>query len=148
MEPSPIQTILPRLGGVRKSGKGYTAKCPAHEDSNASLSITETDGCKVLIHCFAGCSAVMIMDSIDLQLSDLFPRVEHTALNKSSDGRFSARQAAVMASIQIFISEGEVLIAGGRKLISGHDFGFDDLVRMSKAVQIIGDGVRVLHDYR
>lgn len=40
---------------ARKSGSGWAARCPAHEDRNPSLSITFRDG-KILLHCHAGCS--------------------------------------------------------------------------------------------
>ncbi|MBK9166259.1 MAG: hypothetical protein IPM24_02210 [Bryobacterales bacterium] len=45
--------IAAALGG-RKSGSGWTAKCPAHDDTNPSLSLTDRDD-KVLVKCFAGC---------------------------------------------------------------------------------------------
>lgn len=40
---------------ARRSGSGWMAKCPAHNDNNPSLSIRDVDG-KVLLHCHAGCS--------------------------------------------------------------------------------------------
>jgi hypothetical protein len=43
-----------RLEDVRKSGTGWTARCPAHDDVQSSLSLTQK-GETVLIHCFAGC---------------------------------------------------------------------------------------------
>jgi hypothetical protein len=39
------------------------ACCPAHEDSNPSLSIKEVDG-KVLVRCHAGCSQVAVIDAL------------------------------------------------------------------------------------
>jgi putative DNA primase/helicase len=43
------------LGG-RKAGRGYVAKCPAHQDSNPSLSLG--DGNRgLLVKCHAGCSS-------------------------------------------------------------------------------------------
>jgi putative DNA primase/helicase len=42
------------LGG-RKSGSGWMARCPSHDDRNPSLSIAEKDG-NVLICCHAGCA--------------------------------------------------------------------------------------------
>ena len=39
----------------RKSGRGWTTKCPAHDDRTPSLSICERGG-KVLVKCWAGCS--------------------------------------------------------------------------------------------
>ena len=52
--------ILDRLERVRRSGAGWTARCPSHEDKKNSLSIKEEAG-KVLLHCFAGCTFEQIM---------------------------------------------------------------------------------------
>ena len=59
--------ILPRLQRVRRSGKkGWTARCPAHEDSRSSLSIGTGDGGRALLHCFAGCSCASVRDALGL----------------------------------------------------------------------------------
>ena len=43
------------LPGVRKIAEGrWLACCPAHDDKNPSLSISQISD-KVLVHCFAGC---------------------------------------------------------------------------------------------
>jgi putative DNA primase/helicase len=51
------------LGG-RKKGGGWTARCPAHDDRNPSLSIRETDHGKVLVHCHAGCSQTHLIAAL------------------------------------------------------------------------------------
>lgn len=66
-----IERILDRLEGVRRNGKRYEAKCPAHEDKSPSLSVEEL-GNKVLIHCFAGCDTSEVMRAINLEMKDLF----------------------------------------------------------------------------
>jgi hypothetical protein len=48
--------VLAMLEGVRQCASGYVARCPAHDDRTASLSIREGEGGRVLLHCFAGCS--------------------------------------------------------------------------------------------
>jgi putative DNA primase/helicase len=48
------ETIARALGG-RKTGQGWTARCPAHDDREPSLSIRDAHG-KVLVRCHAGCS--------------------------------------------------------------------------------------------
>ena len=48
---------------ARRSGSAWMACCPAHEDSNPSLSIKEVDG-KVLVRCHAGCSQVAVIDAL------------------------------------------------------------------------------------
>jgi hypothetical protein len=48
------ETISKALGG-RKAGGAWMACCPAHEDREPSLSITDAKGGKVLVRCHAGC---------------------------------------------------------------------------------------------
>ncbi|MHB8368811.1 MAG: toprim domain-containing protein [Leptospirales bacterium] len=60
------EDILSRLQGVRKSGQGWTARCPAHEDRNQSLSLRITETGRLLAHCFAGCSFDEIREALGL----------------------------------------------------------------------------------
>ena len=70
-----VGLVCRRLGNVRpKSGGGYTAKCPAHEDTHESLSIDTGDDGRALLKCFAGCDIQAIVKAIGLTASDLFPR--------------------------------------------------------------------------
>ena len=48
------ETIAKALDG-RKAGSGWTARCPAHDDGNPSLSLRNGNGGKVLVRCHAGC---------------------------------------------------------------------------------------------
>jgi putative DNA primase/helicase len=59
--------ILARLQGVRKSGRGWTARCPAHEDRYQSLSLRITESGRLLAHCFAGCTFPEILEALDLK---------------------------------------------------------------------------------
>lgn len=54
---------LARALQARRSGDGWMAKCPAHDDRNPSLSIQEKGG-KVLVHCHAGCSQRAVIDAL------------------------------------------------------------------------------------
>jgi putative DNA primase/helicase len=47
------ETMARVLGG-RKVGQGWTARCPAHDDREPSLSIRDAEG-KLLVRCHAGC---------------------------------------------------------------------------------------------
>ena len=72
-----LLTVLNRLSRVCSHGNEYQALCPAHPDQQASLSInTGTDG-RVLLHCFAGCTAEQITAALGLTLADLFPQNGH-----------------------------------------------------------------------
>jgi len=47
------------------SGNGHhTGRCPAHLDSNPSLSISEGDDGKLLLHCHAGCTFAEVMAAL------------------------------------------------------------------------------------
>ena len=62
-------TLAAALGG-KKSGAGWMAKCPAHDDGTASLSINERDG-KTLVKCHAGCEQNLLIDVLAARDLDL-----------------------------------------------------------------------------
>ena len=70
-----IDTVVDALTDKGCNPKGrngqYQAKCPAHDDRNPSLSITEGNG-KVLLCCHAGCTAERVVGALGLEASDLF----------------------------------------------------------------------------
>ena len=68
-----INAILEHLDKVKGSNGRYQACCPAHDDKSPSLVISEAADGKVLLKCFAGCSADEVVGAIGLQLKDLFP---------------------------------------------------------------------------
>ena len=69
----PVQELLARLSGVKKSRDGWMARCPAHDDKNPSLSVKRGDDGQAVVHCFAGCTPDAIVSAIGWQLADLFP---------------------------------------------------------------------------
>lgn len=48
---------------ARRSGSTWLAPCPAHDDRNPSLAITERDG-RTFVHCHAGCSQTAVLDAL------------------------------------------------------------------------------------
>src|SRR5260370_12374008 len=66
-----LEAILDRLPGVRRNGNGWMALCPAHADTNPSLSINEGKG-KILLKCFAGCTTEAVCEKAGIELSELF----------------------------------------------------------------------------
>lgn len=65
-----LEIVKPQT--IKKTGAGFTALCPAHEDGNRSLSIREGDDGRVLIHCFAGCTVASVVFALGLEMRDLF----------------------------------------------------------------------------
>ena len=68
-----IQRILDRLDNVYAKGESqYRAACPSHQSKGQTLSLRELDDGRILLHCFAGCSPVDVMESIGMSIGDLF----------------------------------------------------------------------------
>lgn len=75
-----LRTVIAKLDGARKSGGQWMARCPAHEDAKASLSITEGKDQPVIFSCMAGCDSAVILDKLSLTWKDLCqPRDEAPA---------------------------------------------------------------------
>ena len=69
-----IGNFLNKLEKVSGKKGHWTACCPAHADKNPSLAITETDDGRILLKCFAGCSAYEVVSGVGMDLTDLFPK--------------------------------------------------------------------------
>ena len=66
-----VGDVVSRLD-ARKSGPGWLAKCPAHDDNRASLSIgLGVDG-RILFRCHAGCDFGAITSALGLDVADCF----------------------------------------------------------------------------
>jgi hypothetical protein len=68
-----VDDLLAQLDGVRRTSRGWIARCPAHGDKNPSLSIREGDDGRVLLHDFGGCPVLSICQALGLSVRDLFP---------------------------------------------------------------------------
>jgi putative DNA primase/helicase len=65
--------VLARFAEVsEESDGGYLALCPAHADSRPSLRIWRGDDFKVRLTCRAGCSTLVVINSVGLEWADLF----------------------------------------------------------------------------
>ena len=67
--------FLTRLKGVTGSNGQYSARCPAHDDTRASLSVSQGEDGKILLHCHANCTIEQILGEMELVPADLFPPV-------------------------------------------------------------------------
>lgn len=80
------ETMAKALGG-RKVGQGWTARCPAHDDREPSLSIRDADG-KVLVRCHAGCDQRDVIAA--LKARGLWDGKERSSLPKPSRRKVSS----------------------------------------------------------
>lgn len=108
--------LLELLEGVKRTGQDrWLAKCPAHGDRTASLSIRETDDSRVLVHCFAGCSVHEVVAAVGLEITDLFP--PRPAYDRP--GKPERRPIPAADAIRCLTFEGMVIAAAGRSFLSG-----------------------------
>ena len=87
---TPIERILSALGDrscdPKRNGKGWSARCPAHEDRRPSLSVSEGDDGRALVRCHAGCTVDAICDAVGLQVADLMTD-DSSTLSTSTEPR-------------------------------------------------------------
>jgi hypothetical protein len=89
---SAIQAIVDALRDAGKvvkelGGDRYSAQCPAHDDTNPSLSIgPRKDGAGAVVCCHAGCEYTEVLTAIGLGVSDLFndPKVRRAMSPRQS----------------------------------------------------------------
>ena len=68
------ESLAKALGGALQSGSGWKARCPAHDDDDPSLSLSDGEGGRVLVHCFAGCPQSAVVAA--LRARNLWPNGE------------------------------------------------------------------------
>ena len=65
-----LDELLDELEDVRRQGSGYVARCPAHDDRQASLSIAEGDEVPFVLKCHAGCTYEEVMKALPNQTTE------------------------------------------------------------------------------
>lgn len=69
-----LDRIVAQLQDVRRDGRGYLARCPAHDDTNPSLAVLPQPDGRVRLHCrSAQCSITNILQRMELTFDDLSP---------------------------------------------------------------------------
>ena len=101
-----LKDILGRLNGVKGSGTQYTAKCPAHDDRHASLSVGEGQDGRILLKCHAGCSTQSILAAMGLSERDLFPNKPDA---KGAKAAKASDAPPVVATYNYYNAEGAVI---------------------------------------
>ena len=69
----PFEFVLGRLQNLKGNGNSRTARCPAHDDHENSLSVRKGDDGRVLLKCFAGCTLEEVVSALGMTVRDLFP---------------------------------------------------------------------------
>ena len=99
-----ITDFLGRLDGVRKTPSGWQARCPAHEDNRASLSVSNGNNGGIVLHCHVGCDTAAVVGKLGLTLRDLMP---------SDNG--NGRRGEIVATYDYRNAAGELVSQAVRK---------------------------------
>ena len=120
-----VDEILGRLDGVKRG----LARCPAHDDHNPSLSVSEGKDGRVLLHCFAGCETSAILERLGLTEADLFPANRSAGPTASRPSRSTSGPKTTEADLERFrakldtrhLRRLEELVAGFRRSCGNSD---------------------------
>ncbi len=135
--PPDVDALLSRLERVRQYGKGWSARCPAHQDRQASLSVTIGNDGRILAHCFAGCAIGDVLGAVGLAVGDLFPaRIRDDSPDGRRELRESARQAQWRAALGVLAFEASIVVAAAYSALRG-DLSDADAHRVAIAVDRI-----------
>lgn len=133
--------ILDRLDGVKRIGADRAiARCPAHGDKSPSLSLRETEDGRILVHCFAGCGAVDVLDAIGLELSDLFPeRIQGEHVKTIRPNHYHA----ALEALKVLSSEVLIVTLAANMIARGESLTPDDAQRVAQAATRIRNAAEV-----
>jgi hypothetical protein len=88
----------------RTPAGGWSARCPAHDDRDPSLSVSEGANGKALVYCHAGCTIDAVLVELGLTTADLF--ADEPTIRESK---------RVVASYTYIDEQGEVLYRVDRR---------------------------------
>ena len=132
-----VDTLLSHLDGVRQTGAGrWLAKCPAHDDRNASLAIRETNDGRVLVNDFAGCETEHVLAAVGLTFEALFPE---RVIGQFKPERRPFPAADVLRAIDF---EASIVMLAASSLAKGEPLSDVDRERLSLAAARIAAAVR------
>lgn len=105
-----VHEILSRLQGVKGGHGQWTARCPAHDDRQNSLSVGEGEDGRVLLRCHAGCTVDDVTAALGLNAKDLFAESPGGALgwNDTIPAKKGSR-APVVATYSYCDDDGKLL---------------------------------------
>ena len=137
---SNLDNLLSKLQKVRKNGKDYMACCPSHQDRSPSLAIAEKEDGRILLKCFAGCSADEVLGAIGLELKDVMPENVGYHRRKPERVQFNSRDvlSAVWSDMSVFLVLAKDM-QGGKVLTATETLLMARLIgRIAMAIELSG----------
>jgi hypothetical protein len=133
-----IEKLTSRLEGVKRTGPGrFVAICPAHDDKNPSLVVTEKDG-KPLFHCFAGCESADVLAAVGLTFADLYPE-RPTYIKGSRSAAFNPFDV-----LKCLTRETGIVTLAAAQVSTGHPLTTADAARVRLAHERLRDAALLL----
>lgn len=79
-----FRALVARHGPVTRDGGNWRGRCPAHNDDGrrGDLTFREGDDGRIVLHCWAGCSAESVVSALGLTWNDLFGSNGHSKPQK------------------------------------------------------------------
>lgn len=134
-----LALVLSKCEGVRKHGGYWMARCPAHDDREASLSVSEGSEHPVVIKCHAGCPPEAVLDAWGLSWAHL-----STPLDERRKGEWTPHGEAV--AVYDYVDEtGFLLYQVCRTADKQFPVRVPDALRPSGYRWTLGDTRRVLY---
>lgn len=139
--------LLSRLARVRRTAGGWRADCPnpVHAHVQGSLSITEAEDGRVLLHCFACSDTYAVLAAVGLELADLFPeRIKDPSPEAVMRSRDLAKRSRWEVALSILEREATVVLIAASFVRNGQLLSDSDDDRLLIAIQRIDDARMVL----
>lgn len=137
------EKLLNQLTKVKRTGReSWMACCPAHEDKSPSMTITEKDDGRVLVHCFAGCSVESILGAVGLTFSDLYPEREADPYKPTRPERMPFNPRDVLAAVS---TESLIVAIAGSDIARGVQLDDANRKRLMIAVSRLQSAAEICH---
>lgn len=135
----PIDKLRECFPNARPYSNGYRDNCPNKHRSKYSLSFSEAEDGRVLLKCFSGCSAAEVLQTLGLEMADLFERPTET--EKTPRPSWQQRELTKMrqwkACRSDFVGEVNILLSVAGQAYHGYPVSKEDKVRTERAARVI-----------
>lgn len=139
--------LIARALGGRRSGAGYIARCPSHDDSSPSLSLAERGG-RVLVRCHAGCDQEAVIAA--LRERGLWPERERprwTAADRRAWAEQRTRDEADLPEARLWRDAAVLMVEHWLELSRPEDPSRGHMTSLVRLLTVSGD-TGVLTEYR
>ena len=140
----PLELFLSRLDTARPTGDGWRVDCPNGHISRYTLSFKQADDGRVLLHCFAGCTASEALQAMGLELSDLYDRPTGIKPQFAKRSPAEIKEYRLKAAFEYLPMEVLIVQLASVDLLSGKPLDEADHLRLELAVERITSAKAVL----